>query len=126
MYNDPSLNDLLSLEDAHRYTEPHWENYSNFAITDESLIFYFDEVILTAGSTGPPIIAIALRDINSLLADGFKLPIASDDKDAIDSEVVENNPPEKTPSEPPATMERTQPSQLHRNQIPKQTVRKPA
>ena len=46
MYNDPSLNDLLSLEDAHRYTEPHWENYSNFAITDESLIFYFDEVIL--------------------------------------------------------------------------------
>ena len=102
MYNDPSLNDLLSLEEAHRYTEPHWENYSNFAITDESLIFYFDEVILTAGSTGPPIIAIALRDINSLLADGFKLPIASDDKDAIDSEVVENNPPEKTPSEPPA------------------------
>ncbi|MFC5590349.1 polysaccharide deacetylase family protein [Sporosarcina soli] len=79
LYNDPSLKENLSLEDAHRYTEPIWENYRNFAITDESLIFYFDEHIVASDTAGPPIVAISLQDVNEWVAKGFKLHEPSTD-----------------------------------------------
>src|SRR5690606_5318584 len=57
----------------HLNTEPIWENYSNFALADDSIVFYFDEYALAAGAVGPPIVAIPLHAINNLLAEEFKL-----------------------------------------------------
>ena len=82
IYNDPLLADHLFPEEVHIQTEPIWANFDNFAITDESLILYFDEYELAAGAVGPPIIAIPLSEINSLLSDKFQLLI--EDTDEVD------------------------------------------
>ena len=74
LYNDPFLDGLLSLEDVHLYTEPIWENYQNFALTDESLIFYLSEYVMATSNAGPPIVAISLEECNDWLADEFRLP----------------------------------------------------
>ncbi|MFJ7936293.1 polysaccharide deacetylase family protein [Sporosarcina sp. NPDC096371] len=75
IYNDPLIADNLFPEEVHIQTEPTWANFENFAITDESLIFYFDENELAAGKVGPPVVAIPLNDINNLLSEKFKLVI---------------------------------------------------
>ena len=73
MYDDPQLADYLFPEELQIQTEPLWANFENFAITDESIVFYFDEYELAAGTVGPPIVAIPFSDINNLLADEFKM-----------------------------------------------------
>ena len=85
LYSDVTLKDSLFPEELHINTEPIWENYSNFALTDDSIIFYFDEYELAAGAVGPPIVAIALKDINDLLADEFKLQVQVPDQSQDDS-----------------------------------------
>ncbi len=83
IYNDPLLADYLFPEEVHIQTEPIWANFDNFAITDESLILYFDEYELAAGAVGPPIVAIPLSDINNLLSDKFQLVIEDTDENTI-------------------------------------------
>ncbi|WP_186670144.1 polysaccharide deacetylase family protein [Sporosarcina sp. BP05] len=88
IYNDPLLADYLFPEEVHIQTEPIWANFDNFAITDESLILYFDEYELAAGAVGPPIIAIPLIDINSLLSDRFQLLTEDTDEFAITKDPI--------------------------------------
>ncbi|WP_203246701.1 polysaccharide deacetylase family protein [Sporosarcina beigongshangi] len=73
LYNDLTLENHLYPEELHLNTEPIWENYSNFALADDSIVFYFDEYALAAGAVGPPIVAIPLHTIDNLLAEEFKL-----------------------------------------------------
>jgi len=100
IYNDPLLADHLFPEEVHIQTEPIWANFDNFAITDESLILYFDEYELAAGSVGPPIIAIPLNEINSFLSDKFQLVVEDTDEFTIIKDpVMEENaaiPPKDT------------------------------
>ncbi len=102
-YSDEALKDSLFPEDLHINTEPIWENYSNFALTDDSIIFYFDEDELAAGAVGPPIVAIALTDINDLLANEFKIQVQTPDPSPDDSSAIDEPDPNTTPdsNEPP-------------------------
>jgi peptidoglycan/xylan/chitin deacetylase (PgdA/CDA1 family) len=102
IYNDPLLADHLFPEGVHIKTEPIWANFDNFAITDESLIFYFDEYELAADAVGPPILALPFSDINDLLSDRFQLIIVNTDENMIPNGPVkaENTatPPTETES----------------------------
>ncbi len=91
--NDTSLKDHLFVEELHINTEPTWKNYRNFALTDESIIFYFDEYTLAAGAAGPPIVALPLKDINNLLVAEFKMKENTTDKEEND-----NTSPDKSES----------------------------
>lgn len=96
-YSDAALKDSLLPENLHIHTEPIWENYSNFALTDDSIIFYFDEYELAAEAVGPPIVAISLKDIDDLLADEFKLQVQVSDQPQDDSSVNEEPDSPTTP-----------------------------
>lgn len=102
IYNDPLLADQLFPEQVHIQTQPIWANFDNFAITDESLILYFNEYELAAGAVGPPIIAIPLSDINSLLSDKFQLIVEDTDENTITKDPVKEDntttPPKDTES----------------------------
>ncbi|KAA0965195.1 polysaccharide deacetylase family protein [Sporosarcina sp. ANT_H38] len=102
LYNDPLLVDYLFPKVVDIKTEPLWGNFRNFAITDESLIIYFEENELTAGTMGPPIVAIPLSDVKNLLSDEFQLLVDDTDKNAniIDPSKEENaaTPPKETES----------------------------
>lgn len=102
IYEDPLLADYLFLEEVHTQTEPLWANFDNFAITDESLIFYFDENELASGTVGPPVVAIPLSDINDLLSEKFQLVIEDTDENTITKDPVKEEntaiPPKKSDS----------------------------
>ena len=88
IYNDPLLADHLFPEEVHIQTEPIWANFDNFAITDQSLILYFDESELAARAVGPPIIAIPLSDLNSFLSDKFQSVVDDTDENTITKDPV--------------------------------------
>jgi len=73
--NDPSLANYLLPEEMNLKTKATWENFDNFAITDESIIFYFAEQEIATGAAGPPIVAIPISDINNYLANDFKIKV---------------------------------------------------
>ncbi|GKV65410.1 MULTISPECIES: polysaccharide deacetylase family protein [unclassified Sporosarcina] len=83
IYNNPVIEDYLTPGSVHTKTEPTWDNFDNFAITDESLIFYFDEYVHAAGTVGSPVVVIPLNDINNLLTDKFKSVLQDTDENAI-------------------------------------------
>lgn len=97
LYTDDTLKDSLFPDELHINTEPTWENYQNFALTDESIIFYFDEYELADKAAGPPIVAIALSNINDLLADEFKQQEKAPDQEQGDDPVIENPKENATP-----------------------------
>ncbi|WP_255428629.1 polysaccharide deacetylase family protein [Sporosarcina sp. resist] len=101
IYNDPLLADHVFPEEVHLQTEPIWANFDNFAITDESLILYFDEYELAAGAAGPPIIVIPVSDINSLLSEKFQLVVEDTDENTITKDPVK----EENPATPPKDTE---------------------
>jgi peptidoglycan-N-acetylglucosamine deacetylase len=99
VYADPQLADYLFPEELQIQTEPLWTNFDNFAITDDSIFFYFDEYELAAGAVGPPIVSIPFSDINNLLTDEFKMEIKELEKPMV--EVPEESitpPPTETKS----------------------------
>lgn len=87
IYNDTTLAGYVFPEEVKIQTEPNWQNFSNFAITNDSLIFYFEEHAFTAGAVGPPIIAIPIDEVDGLLVDEFKMD---------PEQRVEKQQPEKT------------------------------
>ena len=58
LFNDESLKGKLFVDEANLHTEPHWDNFQNFALTNDSLIFYFDKYEIAAGAAGIPIAPI--------------------------------------------------------------------
>lgn len=73
--SNEQLKDYLIEEEWEKKTAPIWENYSNFALKNDSIAFYYSEYEIAAGAAGEPIISIPLSDINNLLADEFKIPV---------------------------------------------------
>ncbi|MBE1554439.1 polysaccharide deacetylase family protein [Sporosarcina limicola] len=106
LHNDSELKDYLFTEDVAVKTAPIWKNFSNFALTDESIIFYFDEYELAAGAVGPTIVPIPIIDVNELLASEFKMKRIGKDattkedkqKDSETGENEETTPPDETNS----------------------------
>ncbi|MBO0603299.1 polysaccharide deacetylase family protein [Sporosarcina sp. E16_3] len=90
IYNDPLIADYIFPEEVHIQTEPTWANFDNFAITDESLIFYFDKYELAAGKVGPPVIAIPLSDVNNILTEEFQSVIVDSAENSITKEEHDN------------------------------------
>lgn len=84
--DDSTLQDHLLSKDVELYTKPLWKNFRNYAITDESMIFYFDEHTIADSEIGPPIISIPTAKIEHLLVDVFK---QVDDK--TDDTKIENS-----------------------------------
>ncbi|NYF25123.1 polysaccharide deacetylase family protein [Sporosarcina sp. JAI121] len=101
LYNDPKLADSLLPEEVQLHTEPIWENFNNFAITDESITFYFDEYELTDGVAGPVIAAIPYSNVNSLLSDNFKLAVEDKDENPPNAD-SDNNGTEGNSTTPPS------------------------
>ena len=88
LYNDESYKDKLFIEEATLHTEPHWDNFQNFALTNESIIFYFNKYEIASGLAGIPIVSVPLEQLNSLVANEFKLSIENDlDDIAIDDKL---------------------------------------
>ena len=75
---DGSLTEHLLQDEIDTYTAPLWKNYSNYAISDEALIFYFDENTITEKILGPTIIRLPIEDVESLLSEKFKPEIEQD------------------------------------------------
>lgn len=71
LFTDDSLKDYLFLDEVHLHTEPRWENFQNFALTGDSIIFYFDEYEIAAGAAGVPIVPIPLNEFTNLIAKGY-------------------------------------------------------
>ena len=78
LFNDESYKDKLFIEEATLHTEPHWDNFQNFALTNESIIFYFNKYEIASGLAGIPIVSVPLEQLNSLVANEFKLSIEND------------------------------------------------
>lgn len=73
LFADPAISDTILPVEAALYTAPDWNNFTNFAITDEEIIFYFEENKIAADSAGVPIVSIPLADLHTMLAADFKL-----------------------------------------------------
>lgn len=85
--NDPSLANYLLPDEVKLKTKATWDNFDNFAITDESVIFYFAEQEIATGATGPPIVAIPIKDINNYLANDFKIKLEEPEKDIVTGDI---------------------------------------
>ncbi|MDW0110393.1 polysaccharide deacetylase family protein [Sporosarcina aquimarina] len=77
-------------------TEPKWENFENFAITKDSMYFYFESGSLKEEEAGPQIVKISIGKMNDLLKPEFQVTInSSDSNEKIGkpdgSEADENN-----------------------------------
>ncbi|WP_438311373.1 polysaccharide deacetylase family protein [Sporosarcina sp. FA9] len=99
LFNDPALKNVLFLEEANINTEPVWENFNNFAITNDEIIFYFPELKLAPQSAGMPITAVPLREIDKVLANSYRdLEIMNSPiSNKTDSEPIEDNKITETP-----------------------------
>ena len=72
LVNDESIKDYLFDDEMDLHTKPIWANFNNFALTNDSIVFYFDKYTIAAGAAGVPIVSIPLKSINKLLPDEFK------------------------------------------------------
>lgn len=73
LYNDPKIKDYLFSDEVSKHTEPIWNNFQKFALTDDSLIFYFNKYDIAAGAVGIPTASISLDKLDKLLATEFKM-----------------------------------------------------
>ena len=73
LQQNPQLKDQLFEEELIAATEPTWANFDRFAIFEDSLVIYFDEYEIAAGSAGAPVVKLSLSLINPLLASEFQI-----------------------------------------------------
>lgn len=76
--NDESLKHHLLQDTLESHIAPVWKNYRNFAISDDALIFYFDENTIAEKIIGPVIISLPIEQVGDLLTDIFKPEIEQD------------------------------------------------
>ncbi|TQR20406.1 polysaccharide deacetylase family protein [Psychrobacillus vulpis] len=79
--SDKQLNSYVLPEQLEEKTAPKWENFSNFALKKDSIVFYYNDYEITVGAAGAPSISIPLSDINSILAEEYRLPIITVDQE---------------------------------------------
>jgi len=98
--NDAALEKFLIPEEVLIHTKPVWENYSNFALTNDELIFYFDQHQIAAGEASAPIIAIPLDKINTIIAGEFKTVVKRVAIKPVENEVNQTEAMPKDPATP--------------------------
>lgn len=83
LVKDDAIKDYLIVEEMNTHTEPVWTNFSNFALTNDSVIFYFDKHQIAAGAAGVPIVVLPIENIDKLIASDYKSkkPIADKEND---------------------------------------------
>lgn len=69
---DPSLAGHIQEKSMEMYTQPFWNNYRNYAISDEALLFYFDEQTIADQTVGPPIVTLPIDTVAPFLIDVFQ------------------------------------------------------
>ncbi|MHA6259426.1 polysaccharide deacetylase family protein [Sporosarcina sp. CAU 1771] len=114
LFEDPAYSKSIYPEKAQLHTEPSWNNFSNFAVSDEEIYFYFDRYPIAAKSAGVPIVSIPLLELNSVLADVFKVVeedvVQSPSEDSSSEEAVDEDGadtienPESSETEVPPTI----------------------
>lgn len=72
LVNDVDIKEYLLTDKMNTELLPKWDNFSNFALTNEDIFFYFEQYKFTTGAAGIPIIKIPLEKINPIIADNFK------------------------------------------------------
>ena len=94
LQQNPDLKDQLLEEELIAATEPTWENFDRFAISEDSLALYFDEYEIAVGAAGAPVVKLPLSLINPLLASEFQIametmqpPVTAGQQNAGDSNV---------------------------------------
>ncbi|WP_210468673.1 polysaccharide deacetylase family protein [Sporosarcina sp. 6E9] len=93
LFSDESYKDKLFIEEATSHTEPHWDNFQNFALTNESLVFYFNKYDIAEETAGIPIVSVPLDRLNKYVAKEFKLKVENDDNGlTIDDETSNDYP----------------------------------
>lgn len=69
----PELKGLLIEEQLELVTEPKWDKFNRFALIDESLVLYFDELEIAKKEAGTPTLTTSLSFLNPLLAPEFQI-----------------------------------------------------
>lgn len=72
LHKDLSIKDDLLANKIEEYTQPIWDNYRRFALTDDAIVFYFNPSEITTGSLDTPSVSIPLVTLNDLLAADYK------------------------------------------------------
>ncbi|WP_228548254.1 polysaccharide deacetylase family protein [Sporosarcina obsidiansis] len=75
IYQNPEFKDILLAENVWKPTEPLWRNYRNFALTDKSIIFYYDAGVFTKKQAGPAVVEVPLEKLNPFLAKEFQVKV---------------------------------------------------
>ncbi len=91
LYADSSLKDYLFPDEVNIHTAPKWDNFRNFAITEDKLIFYFSKYEIAAGAAGIPIAVVPLEQINDIVAADFKLKKEEDKADNATTQPADEN-----------------------------------
>ena len=120
---DPSLTNRVLEEDMMLATEPKWSNFENFALTDDSLVIYFDEYEIASGATGAPVIAVPLAALTEQLVAPYKLdveevlpkPPVEEVSDEAGEELIEE--PIEEPTEEPDDSDAVQPVETDAKQV---------
>lgn len=87
---ESKIKDTLIAEKLQMATKPLWENFDCFALTDDSLIFYFDNRKLTDTASGITVLPISLSFINPILSTDFQIQM-EDVKTILSSEQKPTN-----------------------------------
>lgn len=124
---DESLKGHLIQKDMERFTEPRWMNYRNFSVTDDALIFYFDENTIANNIVGPPIIAVSIDAVKELLATTFKPEDKEETVDIVDKdkgeEIAEENIEENS-TDPSSETEVSKENDETETTLPETSLRK--
>ncbi|WP_301110170.1 polysaccharide deacetylase family protein [Sporosarcina sp.] len=75
IYQNPKFKDVLIPENVWGPTEPLWRNYQNFALTDQSVLFYYGAGVFTEESEGPVTVEVPLEKLNPFLAADYQVEV---------------------------------------------------
>lgn len=82
---DAALENYVRPEAVKQYTKVDWPHFENFALTDDSLVFYFKEDSFAVRVAGPPIVALPIEKVDRLLTAKFKaVPEESEKEDGAE------------------------------------------
>lgn len=77
-----------------------WENLSNFALTDDAVIFYFEENSILKKKVGVPIVTLPIELINHLLEPSFQLTNIEQNNETTNVGEEPSDTEEKEPTTP--------------------------
>lgn len=70
LFEDTALSETITPDQATLHTEPLWENFKNFALTDEEIVFHFEKSTIASDKVS---VTISLDELDDILATNFKV-----------------------------------------------------